>query len=433
MNFSHFMARRLAFTHEKTFTRVIIRIAIATIAMSMVVMVMTSAITKGFKKEITDKIFGFWGHIHITDSNISRVFEVVPIDGQDPVFDEIRNIKQVEYEGETSFLGLPFGKKMVDMKTYAGVEGVHPYIVLPGLITTKENIHGILLKGLDSTYRWKAMSGFLKEGEWIHFDPDTVSSEIVLSRNIANKLSLKTGSRIILSFVKNNVQWKRRFTVSGIYNTGLEEYDKRLAIIDIRVLREVLDWSGNEVQGMEVTLQDIRDLDILADYMYYENVPANMYVESIRSKFPGIFEWLNLQNVNERVITNLMILVGLINMATVLLILVLERTRMIGILKSMGASSWMIRKIFLYHAGYIILAGLTIGNVIGLGLAYLQQKYGFIQLDENNYYLDTAPVYLDFSHILWLNIGTFFVTIVFLVLPTILVTKISPLKAIRFE
>ena len=433
MNFPNFIARRLAFSQDRTFTRVIIRIAIATIAVSMVVMIMTSAVTKGFKKEITEKIFGFWGHIHITDSNVSRVFEVVPIDGSDPVFEDIGNIRQVEYEGETSFMGLPFGKRNMDMKTYGGVKGVFPYIVLPGLITTKENIHGILLKGLDSNYRWESMNDFLKEGKWIEYHQDSVSSEIVLSRNIAQKLSLKVGSRLILSFVKNNVQWKRRFTVCGIYNTGLEEYDKRLALIDIRVLREVLDWKDNEVQGMEITLEDIRDLDIMADYIYYENVPANMYVESIRSKFPGIFEWLNLQNVNERVITNLMILVGLINMATVLLILVLERTRMIGILKSLGARSWTIRKIFLYHAAYIILLGLGIGNIVGISLAVLQKKYGFISLDENNYYLDTAPIYLDGSHILWLNVGTFLVTLVFLILPTILVTKISPLKAIRFE
>jgi lipoprotein-releasing system permease protein len=174
-------------------------------------------------------------------------------------------------------------------------------------------------------------------------------------------------------------------------------------------------------------------MDILADYIYYENVPDQLYVETIRSKFPSIFEWLNLQGVNERVITNLMILVGLINMATVLLILVLERTRMIGILKSLGAGQWQIRKIFLYHAGYIILAGLIIGNILGFSIAMLQKTFGFIKLDENNYYLDTAPIHLDVWSIWWLNAGTFFVTLVFLVLPSFLVTRISPLKAIRFE
>lgn len=433
MNFSHFMARRIAFTQERSFTRVIIRIAIATIAISMVVMIMTTAVTKGFKKEITDKIFGFWGHIHITDSNIARFFEVVPIDGTLPEFDEIRNIKQIEYEGETSFLGLPFGKKSKMMTTSGGVEGLYPYIVLPGLINTKKNIHGVLLKGLDSTYRWQSMDPFLKEGKWLTFPQNIDSSEIVLSKNIAAKLSLKLGDRVILSFVKNNVQWKRRFTICGIYNTGLEEYDKRMALIDISVLREVLGWQPNEVQGMEVIVEDKRDLDIMADYIYYENVPANLYVETIRSKFPSIFEWLNLQNVNEKVITNLMILVGLINMATVLLILVLERTRMIGILKALGAGQWQIRKIFLYHAAYIVLFGLLAGNLIGIGLVWLQKKYQFIKLDENSYYLDTAPVDLDFSQVLWLNLWTFCITLLFLIIPTFLVARISPLKAIRFE
>lgn len=433
MNFPHFLAKRIAFSKDRSFTRVIIRIAMATIAISIAVMIMTSAVTNGFKKEITEKIFGFWGHIHITDSNISRLFEVVPIDGDLEVFDEIQNIRQVTYDGETSFLGLPFGKKMKEMTSYGGVKGVYPYIVLPGLITTKNNIHGILLKGVDTNYKWETMNDFLVEGKLLTFPQDSNQHEIIISRNIAKKLSITRGDRIILSFVKNNVQWKRRFTVCGIYNTGLEEYDKRLALIDIRVLREVLDWADSEIQGMEVVLDDIRDLDLMADYIYYENVPSHLYVESIRSKFPSIFEWLNLQNINERVITNLMILVGLINMVTVLLILVLERTRMIGILKSLGARQWQIRKVFLYHAAYIILFGLLMGNMIGLSIAFLQKHFGFIKLDENNYYLDTAPIYLDWYQILWLNIGTFFITLIFLIIPTFLVAKISPLKAIRFE
>lgn len=433
MNFSHFIALRIAFTKEKSFTKVIIRIAMATIAISMMVMILTTAVTRGFKKEITEKIFGFWGHIHITDSNISRVFEVVPIDGSLPVFDDIRDISQVEYETETSFLGLPFGKKTRIVRTEGGVQGVYPYIVLPGLITTKENIHGILVKGLDNNYRWSKMTDFLEEGRWLQFSKESMEPEIILSRNVAQKLGLQLGQRLILSFVKNNVQWKRRFTIVGIYNTGLEEYDKRMALLDINVLREVLGWQPNEVQGMEVVLDDIRDMDILADYIYYENVPDQLYVETIRSKFPSIFEWLNLQTVNEQVITNLMILVGLINMATVLLILVLERTRMIGILKSLGAGQWQIRKIFLYHAAYIILSGLIIGNILGFGIAILQKTFGFIKLDENNYYLDTAPIHIDIWSILWLNTGTFVVTLLFLVLPSFLVTRISPLKAIRFE
>ncbi|MFZ1703063.1 MAG: FtsX-like permease family protein [Saprospiraceae bacterium] len=433
MNFPHYLAKRIAFTKDKSFTRIIIRIAIATIAISMTVMIMTSAVTNGFKREITDKIFGFWGHIHITDSNVSRIFEVVPIEGDQTVFNEIRNIKQVEYEAEGSFLGLPFGKKKVDMVTKGGVKGVYPYIVLPGLITTKKNIHGVLLKGIDEHYKWESMSKFLVEGSWLKFPQDINDQQIILSRNMAKKLSLEPNDKIILSFVKNNVQWKRRFTICGLYNTGLEEYDKRLALLDINVLREVLGWSDSEVQGMEVVLDDISDMDILADYIYYENVPSNMYVETIRSKFPSIFEWLNLQNVNERVITNLMILVGLINMATVLLILVLERTRMIGILKALGSNIWQIRKVFLYHAAYIIFLGLVIGNVIGLSLAFLQKKFGFISLDENNYYLDTAPIYIDVYHIIWLNLATFLMTLLFLILPTFLVSKISPLKAIRFE
>jgi lipoprotein-releasing system permease protein len=213
----------------------------------------------------------------------------------------------------------------------------------------------------------------------------------------------------------------------------LEEYDRRFGIVDIRKLQEILGWTDAEVHGMEVTLENYKDMGIISDYVYYEVVPQKFYAESIRSKFPSIFEWLDLQDINEKIILQLMIVVAIINMITVLLILILERTQMIGTLKAIGMANWGIRKIFLYNAAYIISYGLLVGNALGLGIALLQKYFKFIKLDEANYYMDTAPILINPWTIITLNIATLVITVIALVIPTVLVTKISPVKALRFE
>lgn len=433
MNIEHFIAKRIAVTNTGSFTKVIIRIAMAAIAVSLTVMILTTAIISGFKQEISNKIFGFWGHIHVTDSNINRNFELIPISKDEKFYDEIREIKQLEYQAEAKILGFALKDKVVDKKTYAGVKGVHPYIILPGLLSSKRNFHGVLLKGVDEAYDWTKMEAFIKDGKRITYLPDSSSADILVSKNIADKMLISTGDKVVLSFIRDNQQIKKRFQVCGIYNTGLEEYDKRFGIVDIKKLQEILGWNVNEVQGMEVVLNDVRDLDVISEYVYYEILPQQLYAESIRSKFPSIFEWLSLQDINETIILQLMVLVAIINMITVLLILILERTQMIGILKSLGMNNWQVRKIFIYNAGYIIFYGLLIGNILGLGIALLQKHFNFIKLDEANYYLDTAPIEINWMALVLLNVGTFVVTLITLVLPTMLITRITPVKALRFD
>ncbi len=433
MNIEHFIAKRIAVTNTGSFTKVIIRIAMAAIAVSLTVMILTTAIISGFKQEISDKIFGFWGHIHVTDSNINRNFELIPISKDEKFYDEIRDIKQLEYQAEAKILGFALKDKVVDKKTYSGVKGVHPYIILPGLLSSKRNFHGVLLKGVDEAYDWTKMEAFIKDGKRITYLPDSSSADILVSKNIADKMLISTGDKVVLSFIRDNQQIKKRFQVCGIYNTGLEEYDKRFGIVDIKKLQEILGWNVNEVQGMEVVLNDVRDLDVISEYVYYEILPQQLYAESIRSKFPSIFEWLSLQDINETIILQLMVLVAIINMITVLLILILERTQMIGILKSLGMNNWQVRKIFIYNAGYIIFYGLIIGNILGLGIALLQKHFNFIKLDEANYYLDTAPIEINWMALILLNVGTFVVTLITLVLPTMLITRITPVKALRFD
>ncbi len=432
-NIGHFIARRLMQHNQRAFTRVIIRIAMAAIAVSVAVMILTTAVIAGFKKEITEKIFGFWGHIHITDSNIARNFEVVPIPGEAPFYDTIRNISRLDFQEEVTAFGKPVSDFARQKTTYGGVKSVHPYIILPGLLSSGSRFHGVLLKGVDSSYTSSAMSPFLMQGRAIAGSRDSSAAEILVSKQIADKMHLQAGSEIVLSFITDGRQLKRRFTVCGIYNTGLEEYDRRFCLVDIQKLRSILGWQNKEIQGMEIVLEDVRDLDVMTDYIYTEILPPQFYAESIRQKFPSIFDWLNLQDINEEIIIGLMILVAIINMVTVLLILILERTNMIGILSSLGMTHSGIRRIFLYHAGYIIANGLLLGNLLGLGIAWAQMRFGFIQLDEANYYLSTAPVSLQWSNVLLINAGTFLITLCALILPTYLVTRITPVKALRFS
>jgi lipoprotein-releasing system permease protein len=431
MNIEHFIAQRIAFSKQKSFTKIIIRIAIAAIAISLSVMILTSALIDGFKLEISEKIFGFWGHIHATDTNINRNFELSPIDQTDTSFILIRGIKSISYERPRTVLGMNLGNQSQTVDTYGGVKKVQPYIIMPALMSTKTLFHGVLLKGLDQTYDWTSLQLFMVEGRILSFPQDT--NAILISKNIADKLEAKVGQKVILTFIKDKSQMKKRFEIRGIYNTGLEEYDKRFCIVSMSMLQGLLGWQANEVQGMEIVLDDVRDLDAIAEHVYYEKLPQTYNAETIKQKFPSIFEWLNLQDINEKIILALMIVVAIINMMTVLLILILERSRMIGILKSLGMSNNNVRKIFIFNAAYILLYGLLWGNIIGLGIAFAQKYFKFIKLDEASYYLDTAPIDVHWDTVIWLNLGVLLCTLIFLIVPTWLVTRITPVKVLRFE
>jgi len=279
------------------------------------------------------------------------------------------------------------------------------------------------------------MKKFLQEGTIINFQ-DTIDQNnrpIIISQQTAERLKVKLGDKFVIVFIRENNQIKRRFQVQGIYKTGLEEYDKRIALVDISVIQQLMGWESDQVGGFEIFLEDIDDLPVFREYIYYEVLPDRLTGESIRRKFPAIFDWLEFQNINERIIIVLMVLVSIINMITALMILIIERTNMIGILKAMGSTDWNIRKIFLYHAALIIGMGLLWGNILGIGICLLEDNFHFITLTEENYYLSYAPINLNWWTIFLLNIGTIAVTLIFLVIPTFLVTKISPIKAIRFN
>ena len=430
LNFESLIARRLALSRGKSFTKTIVGIAIAAIAISLSVMLLANAMITGFKKEIHSKIFGFWGHIHITDTNYNRDFELRPISIADRYYSELEKVKNIEYQKPVEFLGFDLKDKYRTVKTQGGIEHIQPFIIMPGLIESSDEFQAILFKGVDEAFDWTKMQRFITHGQGLTPGKE---DEIVVSKIIANKLSLKVGQEVVVSFVKSKSKIRRKLRVAGIFNTGLEEYDKRFVIGNMTKLRELLGWNEDQVAGIEVFLDDIQDSEVIAEYVYNYILPDNLYAERIQQKFPSIFEWLKLQDINEKVILQLMAIVAIINMVTVLLILILERTNMIGIVKALGARNWQIQKIFLYYAGIIIIAGQFLGNLLGLGLAWLQKTYKFLKLDEQNYYLDTAPIHIDWSTVIWINFGAFLVILTFLVLPTFIINKIRPIQALRFK
>ncbi len=431
MNTELFIARKVAGSGQKSFSRLIIRIAVVAVALSVAVMIVSSSLISGFKKEIGGKVFGFWGHIHISDANISSAFlELNPIARTQPFYPHLDTVRRVSFIEYISFLGYSFEREAV---SHGGVRHIQAFALKPGIIKSRNEIEGIILKGVGQDFDWTFMERYLVEGDRIDLLDTLPSPEIIISRQTADRLRVGVGDRFIVHFVEKGEQLKRRFTVKGIYKTGLEEYDKVFALVDIRQVQQLLGWSEEQVGGFEVFLDDLRDLAPVADYVYYEQIPNELYAETIREKLPEIFEWLDLQDINEVVILAMMVIVALINMITALLILILERTNMIGTLKALGAGDWSIRKIFLYYAAYIVILGLFWGNLIGIGLCLLQKRFHFIQLDEANYYLSQAPVDIQLWTVLGLNFGTLFVTLAFLIIPSYLVARISPVKAIRFQ
>ncbi len=431
MNFSYFVARKVAFSGQQSFSRLIIRIAVVAVALSVAVMIASNALIAGFKKEISSKIFGFWGHIHITDTDISTsLLEAYPIPIKQPFYPYLDTIKQVDFIETRRLFGFEWE---AETHTNGGISHVQVFAVKPGIIKAKSQIEGILLKGVGKDFNWKFMRQYLQKGDTLHLPDTAMSSEILISQQTADRLQVDIGDSFIIHFIQEAAQLKRRFTVSGIYKTGLEEYDKVFALVDIRQIQKLLGWREDQVGGFEVFIDDIDDLQPIAEAIYIEHLPNELYAETIREKLPEIFEWLDLQDVNEIVILSLMVIVAIINMITALMILILERTNMIGTLKALGTSNWSIRRIFLFYAAYIVIVGLFWGNLIGIGLCVLQDQFELIKLSEENYYLSVAPVQLQFWSILVINLGTLFITLLFLIVPSYLVTSISPVKAIRFN
>lgn len=440
MNLPLFLARKVANGGVRSISRTIITIAMIAVAVSMATMVVSGALISGFKTEISEKIFGFWGHIHITDDSAS--FGILdsyqhPISNRQDFYPYLDTTGVITMDPPGASLGVAAEEATT---TRAGIRHIQQFIILPGVVSVYEEgerlptQEALVLKGIDADYDWDQFGQYLQEGEVLRVTPDSTSKGIMISQVTAKRLQLSLGDRMDFAYIDaRGNQRPRGFTVTGIYKTGLEEFDRQFALVDIKQPRRLLNWAHDQVGGFEVFLDDIDDLELFNEYIHYVILPQDLYAETIRQKVSGLFNWLEIQNSNFGLILVLMTIVAIINMMTALLILILERTNMIGTLKALGQSNWSIRQIFLYYAGFIVIGGLFLGNSVGLLLCWLQKRFGFIALDEENYYLAIAPIKVEWGTLLFLNLGTFLVTLVFLIVPSYLVTRIDPVKALRFK
>lgn len=394
------------------------------------VVILTTAVITGFKNEITNKIFGFWGHIDISNHAVKRNYEAIPIDKTAEYIDTIRSLGQVSMQ---KYQDGSEGKILNTITSNAGVSHVQSICMIPGIIKTKTDLESIIIKGIGDDFNWSNLESFIVKGGKIDLQSADISDGILISEYTAKSLALDVDQDIIVTFIKDRKQIPRKLRVAGIYKTGLQEYDKRFALADIRKVQQIFGWEDNQVMGMEVFIDDLADLEILNDYIYLDILPGQLYSETVRAKFPAIFSWLELQNINEYVILSLMTIVSIINMITALLILILERSQMIGVLKALGCTNWSIRKIFLIKAFHVIKWGLIIGNVVGLIICFIQKHYKVIKLNEENYYLSSAPIELNIPHILFLNFTVVSIILLFLIIPTFLITRISPVKVLHFK
>ena len=411
MNLEYFIAKRLITSkdYKSSISAPIIKIAISAIAIGMVMMIVSVATGIGLQQKIREKVSAFNGHIVISnyDNNQSEV-TLVPI-----------STKQSFYPNFTSV---------------PGISHIQAIATKAGIIRTETAFEGIVLKGVGKDYKWNNIKEYLVYGKLPDFLKE-VNQDVVISQFLANRLNLKVGDSFNTFFIKeeqNKLPLSRRFRITGIFNSGFQEFDATYIIGDIRHLQRINKWSNDEVGAFEVFVNDFDNIKETGEQVY-EQTSSTLDTKTIIEKYSYIFEWLQLFDFNILVILVVMILVATINMVVALLVLILERTQMIGILKALGADNWSVRKIFLYNAFYLIVRGLFWGNLIGISLLLIQQHFGIIKLNPENYYVNQAPVYLNFGYILVLNLLTITICFLVLLIPSYIITKISPVKAIRYD
>jgi len=414
MSIGTFIAKRLIRERSQgtSFSRPINVIAIIGIALGLAVMILAVAILTGFKQQIRDKIAGFGAHIQVVNFDANLSYETVPISSDQPFVNKIRN--------------------------NPGIKSIQVFATKAGIIKTDEDIQGVVLKGIGSDYDWNFFSSNLVAGDVVRVNDTARTDNVLISKKVSDMLGLKLGDSFSMFFVQDPPRM-RKFTITGIYETSLEEFDKTYLFCDIKHIRSLNGWAENQVSGFEIFIKDFDDLDrmttVVQDAIGYrmDEGEEQLKVTNIRSKYPSIFDWLGFQDTNVIIILILMILVAGFNMISGLLILILEKTNMIGILKAMGSGNKLIRNIFLYQAAWLTAKGLFWGNVIGIGLALLQLKTEMFSLDPTSYYLKSVPINLDPVHIILLNAGTMAAIILMLLIPSQLIARITPAKAIRYD
>lgn len=411
MNIELFIAKRLigAKQDKSSISAPIIKIAIAAIAIGVMMMLISFATGLGLQEKIREKMSAFMGHVMISsyDNNNSEI-SLNPISLEQDFYPEFQAVDGIRHIQITAYKG--------------------------GVIRTATDFEGVIVKGVGTDYDWRYFEEFLVEGTLPDYT-DELNEQILISQYTANRLGLEVGDKAITYFIREGSYDRpllRAFDIKGIYNSGFQEFDEMYMISDIRHIQRLNQWDSNEIGSFEVFLDDFRKLDEKGREIY-EKTGSFLDTRTIQQQYYSIFEWLSLFDFNIALIIGIMILVAGINMITALLVLILERTQMIGVLKALGSSDWSIRKIFLYNAGYLILLGLFWGNLLGIGLLLAQKYFKLLPLNPETYYVTEAPVYLAWEYILAVNVGTLILCMVMLLIPSYIITRISPVKAMKFE
>ncbi|MBN1340566.1 MAG: ABC transporter permease [Bacteroidales bacterium] len=407
MNFDFFIAKRYLKTNGAGFSKPIVRLAVFSVFLGLTAMIVSVAVVSGFKSKVREKVTGFSAHILISPYDLNMSYKTMP------------------FKADSAFIS--------DIYLVKGVGHVQVVAGTTGIIKTEDEIEGVILKGIGRDFDWTYFNDKMTDGNAFELNDTIASDAALISRTTAGRLNLKTGDTFRMYFILNDepVPRGRKFTISGIFHTGLEDFDRLYVLCDIRQIRKLNNWKEDEASAVEVFLSDFRDLDKVAAEMY-QATGRDTDIKTVKELYPQIFDWLDLHDMNAIVIIVLMLCVSGITMISTLLVLILERTNMIGILKALGAENRNIRNIMLLNAFYIIGKGMLWGNLAGAGLCYLQMTTGFLKLDQESYYVATVPVEMSFGNLFLLNLTTFIFCSFLLVLPSYIVARIAPIKVIRF-
>jgi len=406
LNFPYFLAKRISVSGQRTFSKLIVRVTIGAIVLAIAAMILSIAILRGFKGEIIAKQRGFFGDMIISKQDLNNSYESTPMELS------ADKIKQFLQSGH--------------------IESISPFATKAGIINVNNEVEGVLLKGIDSNYNQAYFAKTLVAGDTLNLaDPEKANGQILISKIIANRLQLSVGDDFIMYFVQEPIR-KRKFKIQGIYSTGSVELDKVYVVGNLGLIRRLNNLEDHEVGGYEVRVKDFAELESLS-YAVEDELPLGLNIKNIKEQMPDIFQWLDLLDMNAKVIFVLMALVAVINMISALLITILERTNMIGILKALGLTNQSVRKVFLYNALYLIGIGLIIGNIVGLSICFFQDYTHFFKLDEAAYYMAYVPVNLVWLDVIWINIAVVIISLLALLIPSMLITKITPIQAIEFK
>ena len=405
MNLSYFIAKRISFKEAGGFSSTIHRIAVGSLAIGLAVAILSFMVLGGFQKTVSDRVYGFTGHFQVQRFQMSNAFEEAPMSLQSDFYTKAKN--------------LPFLSKT---QSFA-----HKAALLKG----EDEVEGVLMKGVGQDFDTLGFAQYLVDGRLLHIPDSGVSNEIMLSRLVANKLRLNVGDRVTLYFVQEPPRF-RRVEVVGIFQTYLENFDEKIVLGEIQTIRNLNGWSKDQIGGLEIFVENPKESDELVPVLD-SILDFDLKLIDSRDKFLEIFDWLKLLDTNVVVFISLIGFVAIFNMGAILFILIMERTQMIGLLKAMGAKNFQIRRIFFWNGMKILGRGLLLGNLIGLGIGVLQDQFKLVPLDPSNYYMSYVPIDWNWPMFLFLNLGITVLTVLVLWIPVIVISKVDPIKSIRFD